>query len=273
MKTTFRNPAKAIIYLRMGCISLLILWISSCQKIVQIDLNSSDPKLVIEGVVTDSAGPYHVILTKSGSYFDQPVLPPVSGALVTISDDNGLVDTLVETQAGIYLTSKIMGQPGHNYALKVISESKEYDASSTMLSHVAIDSLKVEESIGFGGRKNKNVICYFQDPKGEKNYYRLKFYDNGKTNSQNYRLYDDQYTDGEKIGMRAGGAEEGDTDVVVLMSIDKKAYDYFHTLEDILQTNPFFGSTPANPNTNVSNGALGYFAAYAYSVKSIVVVK
>jgi hypothetical protein len=273
MKITFQLSGKAFFPICLGSIAGMLLLYSSCEKVVNIDLNSASPKLVIEGVVTDSAGPFRVILTKSGSYFDQPVLPPVSGAFITISDDLGTMDTLREEQPGIYFTSKIIGTPGHSYFLSVLSESDQYNASTTMQSHVEIDSLKVEESLGFGGRKNRNVICYFNDPKGEKNYYRIKFFVNGKTNTGNYRLYDDQYTDGEKIGIRAGHAEEGDTDLVVLMSIDKKAYDYYHTLQEILQTNPLFGSTPANPNTNLSNGALGYFAAYSYSTQTILIRK
>lgn len=257
-----------------GIVSILLaVLISSCQKIVNIDLNSASPKFVIEGVITDSAGPFHVKLTKSGSYFDQPVLPPVSGATVIISDDRGNQDTLKEKQPGIYLTSKINGLPGNNYSLKVVTENNEFQAQTSMKSHIDIDSLTVEVSQGFGGRMRRSVICHFHDPKSEKNYYRIKFYTNGKTNSESYRLYDDQYTNGENIDVRAGGAEVGDTNVVVLMSIDKSAYDYYHTLEEILRTNPLFGSTPANPNTNLTNGALGYFAAYTVSAKPIIITK
>jgi len=254
-------------------LAALIITVSACQKIVNVDLNTSSQKLVIEGVITDSLGPYHVMVTKTGSYFNQPVLPPVTGAFVIITDDHGNTDSLSEKQPGIYFSSKIKGIPGYNYSLKVINENIEYNAITTMKSRVAIDSLTVEETQSSSGNRHRNVICHFHDPKGEKNYYRVKFYTNGKTNSDSYRLYDDQYTDGENIDLRAGNAELGDTDVVALMSIDKRAYDYYHTLEEILRTNPFFGSTPANPNTNLTNGALGYFASYAVSIKPIIIIK
>ena len=271
MKIAFRLSAKERLPLGMVAITIVFILVISCQKIVQIDLNSSSPKLVIEGVITDSAGPFRVMLTKSGSYFNQPVLPPVSGAFITISDNAGIIDTLKELMPGIYFTSKIKGMPGQSYSLKVISENTEYDASTSMMSHVNIDSLVVEKSVGLGGKENRRLTCYFNDPRAEKNYYRLKMYTNGKTSAENYHLYDDQYTDGETIGMRSGGAQIGDTDVVVLESIDKKAYDYYRTLEDIIRTNPFFGSTPANPNSNLSNGALGYFAAFTVSNKAFIV--
>jgi len=265
---SFRKRRLSIGILALNAILVLF---SSCQKIVNIDLNSSAPKYVIEGVITDSTGPFHVQLTRSGSYFNQPILPPVSDAVIIISDDKGNTDTLKEKQAGLYFTSKISGIPGYNYSLKVITDNNQFEASTSMKSHVNIDSLSVEKTQGTGGKLRLRVMCHFHDPANEKNYYRIKFYTNGKSNSDNYRLYDDQYTNGEKIDFRAGGVELGDTAVVELMSIDKKAFDYFHTLDEILRTNPFFGSTPANPNTNLTNGALGYFAAYAVSFKSIII--
>ncbi len=269
MKSSYRISRLWLLPLGTGLIAAFALVFSSCQKVIQIDLNSASPKIVIEGVVTDSLGPYRVMITKSGSYFNQPFIPPVEGAFVTISDDQGIVDTLSEEQPGIYLTTKTQGIPGHSYFLKVIAENNEYLASTTMKTRVEIDSLFVQETQGPAGRKRRNVVCRFRDPAGEKNYYRVKFFDNGKTSKDNYRLYDDQYTDGELVDIRAGGATAGALDGVILMSIDKKAYDYFHTLEDIIRTNPFFGSTPANPNTNLSNGALGYFAAYTVTAGRI----
>jgi hypothetical protein len=86
-------------------------------------------------------------------------------------------------------------------------------------------------------------------------------------------LYDDQYTNGRVTELRVARAEEGSVYRIELMSLDSKTYVYFRTLEDLLYTNPFFGSTPANPNTNLNNGALGYFGACAVSVKTITVLK
>ena len=78
---------------------------SGCQKVINIDLNEASPHIVIEGMITDSIGPYRVIISNSGSYFSQLILPPVSGALAIISDSKGTIDTLKETIPGIYLTS------------------------------------------------------------------------------------------------------------------------------------------------------------------------
>jgi hypothetical protein len=251
---------------------------SGCQKVINVDLNDAAPVIVIEGLINDRRGPYTVTISKSGSYFNQPVLEKVSGAQAIITDNTGLADTLKETTAGLYVTTKIRGIPGRTYTLNVLSDNIEYTGTTTMFSHVNIDSLTLVKSdvqhFDFGGN-NKNdlnleIHCFFRDPV-EKNYYRVKVFKNDSINTQNYRLYDDQYTNGEETEFRVANATAGDTFRIELSSLDKSTYGYYRTLEDLLNTNPFFGSTPANPNTNLNNGALGYFGACAVSSKTIII--
>jgi hypothetical protein len=268
---------KAFQLLPMSSFIGSIFLLSSCEKVINVDLNESSPHIVIVGVITDSIGPYTVRISESGSYFNQPVLPPVSRAVVIISSNSGIIDTLKETEPGSYLTSKTVGLPGTTYTLRVIFENQEYSGVSTMQSHVSIDSLVLEkgQSIGFGfgggrGGPRIDIHAFFKDPP-EKNFYRLKVYANDTTSAENYRLYDDQYTNGEETDLRVGRAIAGDKYLIELYSLDMPTYEYYRTLEDILRSNPIFGSTPANPNTNLSNGALGYFGAYSISTTTLTV--
>jgi hypothetical protein len=270
-KTGYRNSLIVFSF-------LTIYTLSGCQKVINVDLNEAAPRLVIEGVITDRTGPYIVNISKTGSYFNQPVLPAVSGARVIINDDSGLTDTLKETKPGIYFTSTIRGMTGRTYTLKVLSENIEYVGSSTMLSHVNIDSLTLRKSdsqhFEIGGNDQNEVHvelhCFFHDPP-EKNYYRIKVYANDSIRTEDYRLYDDQYTNGREIELRVTHAEARHTYRIELLSIDEETYLYYRTLDDLLFSNPVFGSTPANPDGNLSNGALGYFGAYAVSTKNITV--
>lgn len=269
------------LYLEISIIALIALIANSgCQKVINVDLNVASPQIVIEGLITDRPGPYMVSVSKSGSFFDDPSWPHVTGAEVIIADDAGTIDTLTEINPGIYLTAKTHGVPGRTYTLKVISGNKEYNASSTMHRNVPIDTLILVKDqsahFDFGGgpeeRVHIGVHCFFKDPE-EKNFYRVKVFINDTTNASNYRLYDDQYTNGEYTELRVTHAEAGDTDLIELISLDSKTYLYYHTLEDVLHTNPVFGSTPANPITNLDNGALGYFGACAISTKTITITQ
>lgn len=256
---------------------VLIISISiACQKVINVDLNVAAPRMVIEGLITDREGPYVVTVSKSGSFFGETQLPRVSDALVVIADNTGIIDTLREKEPGVYLTGKLEGVPGRTYTLTVVSGKIKYTGTSTMHVKVAIDSLSVEKSLsrfGFGNGKNNDnvdVHCFFNDPP-EKNFYRIKTYINDTTLGSTYRLYDDQYTNGEETDVRAGRASAHDSVRIELISLDKSTYEYYRTLSDLLRQNPFFGSTPANPNTNLSNGALGYFGTCAIASKTIVV--
>ena len=269
---------KYIVSLSEVLLILIASILSGCQKVINIDLNEAAPHIVIEGLITDTGGPFSVNISKSGSYFDQPALPAVSGAEVVITDDSGIIDTLKEMAPGVYRTSRTRGVPGRTYTLKVLSEDLQYNGSSTMQNHVIIDSLKLvkaqSQHFGFGNDdKNETHIeihCYFRDPK-EKNFYRIRVVTNDTIRAGDYRLYDDQYTNGQITDLRVAHAESGDTTRVELYSLDRGTYEYYRTLEDLLHSNPVFGSTPANPNTNLTNGALGYFGACAISTKTIII--
>lgn len=274
MQTNIKNNPALLVVILM----ITIFVFSGCEKIINVDLVEAKPRLVIEGLITDGAGPYIIKLSKSGSYFNQPDVPLVSDAVVVITDNLGTTDTLKNTKPGIYVTSKVQGVPGRTYNLTVLSEDKRYTGSSTMFSHVAIDSLKLRKSysqgIAIGGDGQQDVRveihCFFRDPP-EKNYYRTFIYTNEDRGFEDYKLYNDQYTNGKETDLQVKRAHIGQKIRVDLISLDKYTYEYYRTLDDLLHSNPVFGSTPENPNTNLTNGALGFFGACAISTQTIII--
>ena len=61
----------------------------SCEKVIDVDLSSVEPQIVIDGTITDQPGPYTVKISKTGDYFNPGAFPAVTGASVTISDNRG----------------------------------------------------------------------------------------------------------------------------------------------------------------------------------------
>lgn len=254
--------------------------LSSCEKVVSIDLNNAAPHLVIEGIVTDQQGPSSVKLSLTGNYFEPSlVFPPVSGALVILTDDLGDRDTLKEATSGTYLSTKIKGIAGTTYALTVISGGTEYDGNSSMPHKVLIDSLYALPRREFDGDRGYDIYVMFRDPPQPGNYYRINAQSSSlipsdSIDGRRYRLFTDKLTNGNEMAerIRAGrNVNPGDTITVELLSIDKATYDYFNTLSDILSSDRAATSlSPANPNTNLTNGPLGYFSAYTVDTKTIV---
>ena len=272
------QPSKKLIFPFLIITALISF---NCEKEVVIDLNQANPKLVIDANITDQTGPYNIILSRSGNYFEPSLtFPPVSNASVIVSDDLGRIDTLKESStAGIYKSSSLIGQPGRTYMLNITSDGNKYAAVSSMPSKVYIDSLYSVKRTSSSGVHTYDIYIMFKDPPAPGNYYRLNVHagylvPSDSIDGRRYRLYTDKLTNGSEMVERVRTGRLvliGDTITVDLLTIDKSTYDYFSTLRDILTSDGAATSlAPANPNTNLSNGALGYFSAYTMDRKSII---
>ena len=242
----------------------MLIALVSCEKVIDIDLSGAEPKIVIDGTITDQPGPYTVKISKTGDYFKPSTFPAVTGASVTISDDTGNSETLTEVADGIYQTSSIQGISGRTYTLKVIAEGEEYTGTSTMQEAIEIDSLSCKYG-SFGPFGEGYLLTCHYTPIYSETYCGCKVYRNGKLLDE-YSLFYGIFTTGiEEI------FELNDFIKVELHILDKVTYSYYSNLKDILgQRGPNTG-TPANPNTNLSNGALGYFGAFTIRCDSIVI--
>jgi hypothetical protein len=258
-------------------IIILAFLVTSCEKVIVIDLNSKVPQLVIEGNITNQPGPYKVVLTTTANYNESNNFPDVSGALVTLSDDSGNSEILAETSAGTYATSTIQGTPGRFYTLKVTVNGGEYSAVSIMPAPVNIDTLSVVTTFNAKG-SDKTIYVGFTDQAGIANYYRFIKIINGITQSTLY-VEDDLLQDGNTInhpllsrGQDETGIKTGDNVTIVLQTIDKRVYDYFRTLLQLSSGGLISQSTsPANPLTNISNSTLGYYNACSVTSKTIII--
>lgn len=80
---------------------------------------------------------------------------------------------------------------------------------------------------------------------------------------------DDRLTNGNLIRhqlyMDSAYIQKEDLVTVAMSSVDKNIYNYFN----VLQSNGGNSTaTPSNPPSNISNGALGYFAAASIDVQT-----
>ncbi len=263
-------------FIGLPLITICLTTLSSCQKVINIDLNSAAPEIVIEGGISDQPGPYTVSLTKTVNFSDVNTFPPVQGAVVTISDNAGNSEILTEATPGIYKTNTIQGIAGRTYTLIVSANGKIYKSVSTLSFPVNIDTLMFKTSGGFGGHgeNRKTLDVQFTDPSGIVNYYRFIELINGVViNSTS--ITSDNLRDGTVIDHSSGIRPDyplvsGDIITIQLQSIDYGVYEYFRTFNRT-GDGSFDSSTPANPTSNLSNGALGYFSAYAVRSKSIII--
>jgi hypothetical protein len=253
-----------------GCI-----FIYSCEKTITPNLDAATSQIVIQGNVTDTEGPYTVTINKSVGFYADNTYPAVSGAVVTISDDMGTTDILTETSAGTYQTHTLQGQSGHTYTLSVTSNDITYTASSTMPVAVQLDSITLNHTSG-SGDKRIEAIANFQDPAGIKNYYQFEEYINGQLFTKNFYIFDDRLSDGKYIAntLRTDSAwiNKGDLLKVNMYCIDENVHTYFSQLIQSGGSGAFnTTASPANPTSNISNGAFGYFSAHTVRSQTITI--
>jgi hypothetical protein len=248
----------------------------SCKKVVNINLNAANPQVVIVGAITDSTGPYQVSINKTVNFSDPNLFPAVSGASVTISDSSGLLlDSLSETSPGIYHTdSSWLAHPFRSYTLQVHTGGQDYRAVSIMPGPVPMDSLGELHSTR-GNVKYIEAIPYYQDPPGIHNYYQFTESINGRPTNKIY-IFDDRLSDGKYIheplfdDSTYSRIQPGDNIQVSMYSIDSATYIYLNTLMQITDNPGIQTSTPANPNTNLTGGALGYFSAHTITTRNLL---
>ncbi len=252
----------------MGVLITLLLAVTACEDVITYQLEGTAPRLVIEGTVTDSSATQIVRLSRTVDYFTGGPSPTVSAAEVTLSDDTGRSVSLIETAPGSYTTDTFPGLPERTYHLTVLCEGRTYTASSFMPQALEIDSLSVDE--------DQFLHIHFHDPPGVENQGRIRVSFDGVP-IPDIIVFDDTLTDGNPIDFRY----RIDTDTygstgtlqVQLLSIDRALFDYFDTLYNAVPTEEpdVFRPTPANPNSNLSGGALGYFGAFTLRTATIPV--
>lgn len=274
------------------CVVLL----ASCEKDIEFDLNKTANVLVVDAEIENGKAPT-VILTKSISFFSEinPTLFDslfVHNAEVYIS--NGvLTHRLKEYNYSLVpgffaytysidsssLSTAFVGELNTNYTLKIISEGKEYNASTRIPGLNSYpDSFYFRVAPQNPDTNKRVMLLRSVDPPGLGNC--VRYYT--KKNSQPFfpgwnSVFDDQVIDGTsyEVQLPAGVDKnnapkidstffnKGDTVTLKFCNIDRNTYNFWSTWEFAFQSigNPF--SQPNKVVSNVSNGALGVFCGYA----------
>jgi hypothetical protein len=254
---------------------LSVLLVTGCKKVIDVDLKNATPQIVIEGNVTDAPGVYTVRISKTVDVAADNTYPPVTDAFVTITDSTAhITDQLFQVDSGVYVTSQIEGRPNHTYYLYVSEGNQVYSANSTMPVRVSLDSISFAENVGFNNKEEINAIVNFLDPAGITNYYWFTEAVNSRQ-IPNIFVFEDRLSDGRYIEYPlyndSSYLNPGDTLQLTMNCVDENTYNYFNTLINVTGGNNFQAVTPANPVTNLSNGALGYFSAQTTQRASIIV--
>ena len=273
-------------------LALLLLNIS-CTEIVEIDLDSTYTRLVVQGGVTSDSAQHQVLLSLSGDYFANQPAPRVSNAVVYLDfDDTSLIMEEHDTIPGLYLAPfAFRGKIGTTYDLSIdevdvdddgIYES--YNARSTMPGGVVFDSIFLNYSSNVYG-SGWEVYMFALDPPS-KDWYGFKFWKNDSLLTPDlidYSIQSDDFYNGTYLfyGIPIGYFSDdepdeklfpGDTVTMELHSIESAYYDFVGDAQlELFGNNPLFSGPSSNIRSNISNGASGAFTAYSITRASAIV--
>lgn len=259
-------------------LSLIILSLTSCEEVIELDLKNDEPRLVIEAQVDANTGIATVRLTMSNGFYDDISLELVNNATIQITEADGTVKDLQMMSDGFYMANGILLTEGEELSIVVVDgEGNQYNANAIVPHTVSIDSLSVVEAArpgGFGGgasfEQEYQVFTYWQDKPDTESFYRVRALRND-TLLQSYTLVDDFQTDGEQLFRPLFDTfVVDDTVTIQLLSMDEASYKYFSDLSAI-QGQGFGSTTPFNPKSNFDNSALGYFGIFRIDEETVIV--
>ncbi len=274
----------------------LILLGVSCTEEIQLPLDSTYVRLVVDGEINTDTAVHRVKLSRSGDALNENRGNVISNAIVRITDGSETFN-LVENNAkpGVYETdSTVFGVPGKTYTLNISNVDvnddgtmEEYTASSYIPHINPIDSIQVNYEEIFGDNKGWLINLYALEIGGGRNYYLLKAYKNGVlltdsthecTNFADNTGFEGKYYDGftvyylnyNKLDERL---VEGDVVTLEMEGITGEYKDFLQGFITEYQPKiPLFSGPSANIPTNIipSDMAVGFFNAYSCKRSSTV---
>lgn len=244
----------------------------SCEKTIELDIAQADPVVVIEGLVTDHPDMQYVKISHSKPFGGPGSSPAVSGASVSVTDENGQVIVFAEASPGYYTpVEPFAGKAGTTYGLSVKLDGQLYTAEEEMQFLLPLDSLSVREDPEEKADPEEEgryyeVLIYGREPQATEDYYLFKFYRNDTlwNNDGSWIFAYDDTILGERIHdlpMPMYFAKDEHARLE-MYAITQRAYRYYLDLNsNINNDGGMFSGQPANTRTNIEGGALGYFQA------------
>jgi len=279
-------------------ISIFILSIiaTGCTETINnIQLDTTRPRLVVEGYISTDTTRQMVKLSKLGDALMKDQIQVVSNALITISDGTttfGLTED--QTKKGTYFTTPdVFGVAGRTYTLLIknvdINEDQvmeEYTAQSLLKPLNPIDSIHLVYNNLNPAFKNWSVNLYAMDPGKGRNFYLFKVIKNNilltdsvfKYSIGDNNGFEGQYFNGFPVySLREERKDEklipGDTIKVEMYGITEDYYSFIYSyITDYYPKVPIFSGPSANIPTNIKplDDAVGVFAAYSIKRKSVI---
>lgn len=272
---------KIIIKITIAIVTLLSML--ACEDVVDIDLDTAAPKLVIDAAIKWQKGTtgneQTIRLTTTGDFYANEI-PIATGAIVTVTDGTTTYNFNEQLGTGNYVCTNFNPVIDGFYTLTVTYLGETYTSTDKLYATPVIDSIEQTIVTGFGGDENIQVKFFYQDNGAEDNYYLVGF-KNNTVPFPEYGAIDDKFFQGNVMfGLYIDeDLKANDQLDASLQGISSRYYNYMTKLLNIAGSgggNPFT-TAPATlrgniiNQTNDANFPFGYFSLGEIDTRSYVV--
>lgn len=245
---------------------LMGLFFFSCEEVVDVPLEESAPRLVIEASLvwnSESMEADQVIRLTTTAPFFQEETPPARNAEVSVIDPSGVEHVFEETEPGVFQGNQLPAYSDGTYEMQVIYENELYQATSSFVTTPPIEEIVQENNVGFSGDETEFRIFY-TDPASEENYYLFR----SIHDQLSIQIYTDEFTNGNRTFafFREENIATGKKVGFEIQGISKQFYDYLFLLRSQsgtaggpFQTQPTLVRGNIINLTSPDNFAFGYF--------------
>ncbi len=255
----------------------------SCTKVVKMDLETAEPRLIIDASidwVKGTAGNEQKIKLSTTTGYYSKVFPTVSGAVISVTNSANTVFSFTENPGtGEYSCSNFHPVIGETYTLKVALNGEMYTATETCMSVPDIENNIEQNNAGGINGDEVEIKYYYQDNGSQTNYYLHRIV-SPASKYPDYKVKDDEMTQGNLMQEYFSDKElkAGDAINIRLYGISKRYYDYFRKL--LTASGAVGGPFQAIPGsvrgniinqTHFENFAYGYFRLSEVDAKEYTV--
>lgn len=247
--------------------------VTGCKKVIDVDLQSEDPRLVVDASLVYIKGTdgknQSIILSTTTGFFDRTV-PKVSGATVYITNSSNTRFNFVEepNSKGKYTCTNFVATIGDTYALTIIYKGDTYRAQEKLTAVNKISNIEQRSDLGIN-RDEYGIRVNFSDPAPERNFYVLSYVAPFEA-FPSLDAFDDQLFQGN-MGFGLFGSEKMKLGDTIEIKVKGASERYFNYLKKIIGTTangggPFQPSPSSTIRGNVvnqtkeSNYCLGFFS-------------
>ncbi|REH01962.1 DUF4249 family protein [Flavobacterium aquicola] len=254
---------------------IVSLGITSCEEVVDVDLDTAPPKLVIDASIKWEKGTtgevQKIVLTTTTDFYSNTI-PVATGATIVVTNttpSTPIPFQFIENgQTGEYVCSNFIPIINNQYSLTITYKGQTYSSSSKLMPTPVIASTEQSVKPGIDGKDSYEIKFYWQDNGAEDNFY-LVGAKNANIVYPEYGVLSDEFFQGNSMFAlyRDDELEKGDVIQFSIQGITEQYSNYMNKLLNIAGSdggNPF-ATPPATlrgnifNQTNSDNYPLGFF--------------